>query len=175
MSDTLSPYLTIGIILRQHGLTGELVVRPETDFPERFSPGATVYLDGRAQTVETARNDRGRVLLKLKGIDGVADARALRGKALAVHRDQRERLPEGNYYHTDLIGLEVYATTGEPLGTLIRIISTGANDVYVTARDGEEILLPATGEVVREIDVAAGRMTVTLLPGLLELNRKSAA
>jgi 16S rRNA processing protein RimM len=173
MSDTLSPYLTIGIILRHHGLAGELVVRPETDFPERFSPGATVYIDGRAETVEKARNDRGRVLLKIEGVDGEADARALRGKALEVHRDQRARLPEGSYYHTDLIGLEVYTTGGEHLGKLTRIISTGANDVYAVAREGEEVLLPATEEVVVEVDVAAGRMTVKPLPGLLELNRKS--
>lgn len=174
MYDTSPEYFTVGVILRHRGLTGELVVRSETDFPERFAPGATVYIDRRPQTVSRASFDRGRLIIKINGIDGVVAARALKGKALEINRDQRQPLPEGSYYHSDLIGLEVYTAGGEFLGKLDRIISTGANDVYVTVNNGEEILLPATEEVVREVDLASGRMTVAPLPGLLELNRRSA-
>ena len=81
--------------------------------------------------------------------------------------DKAVTLPEGHYFYFELEGLEVYTVTGERLGILAEVLPLPANDIYVvhTEADGE-ILLPATREVVQEIDLEAGRMKVNLLPGL---------
>jgi len=171
MAKTASEYITAGIILSPHGVRGELAVRPETDFPERFNPGATVYIDGHPYVVEGAKWRLDRVILKLDDIDGAEAAKALRGKSLMIPRDVLEPLPSGSYYHVQLIGLLVRTTAGETLGKLTRIMATGANDVYVVSGEGGEVLLPATEEVVRKVDLEAGIMEIEPLPGLLELNR----
>lgn len=171
MAKTVPEYIIAGIILSPHGVRGEVTVRPETDFPERFNPGATVYIETRPYAVETAKWRRGRVILKLEGVDAAEAAGALRGKSLEIPRDALEPLPSGSYYHVQLIGLAVRTTAGETLGKLTRIMTTGANDVYVVSGEGGEVLLPATEEVVRRVDIEAGIMEISPLPGLLELNR----
>ncbi len=76
------------------------------------------------------------------------------------------RLPEGQYYHHQLIGLKVWQEQ-EYLGELIEILETGANDVYVIQAEGAaELLIPAIPEVIKSIDIDAGTMEVHLLEGL---------
>jgi len=77
-------------------------------------------------------------------------------------------LPDGEYYHHQLLDLQVFREDGEYLGILAEILVTGANDVYVIETDdGTEILLPAINDVIREIDLERGQIRVHLLPGLL--------
>ena len=66
----------------------------------------------------------------------------------------------------DLIGLRVVTDAGEALGTVESIFPTGSNDVYVCRGGSREILLPAIGDVIREIDLEKGVMVVRLLEGL---------
>lgn len=74
------------------------------------------------------------------------------------------------YDFDEIIGLTVETTAGQILGRVSRVISTGANDVYFVRRDdGSEVLLPAIRQVIKDIDLDAGKMTVDPLPGLLEL------
>jgi 16S rRNA processing protein RimM len=81
---------------------------------------------------------------------------------------EAEALPleEGEYFLFQLEGLAVETVEGEALGTLTRIIETGANNVFVVQGDQGELLLPDIAEVVQEIDFENGRMLVNLLPGL---------
>ena len=76
-------------------------------------------------------------------------------------------MPEGLYYHWQLVGLKVIGDDGADLGTLMEVLQPGANDVYVVRGPSGEVLLPAVKECVKATDLAAGTMTVHLLPGLL--------
>jgi 16S rRNA processing protein RimM len=77
-------------------------------------------------------------------------------------------LPEGEYYHHQLIGLNVVSDDGRDLGLLVDILETGANDVYVVrAADGNEVLLPAIPPVILEVRLADRQMRVHLLDGLI--------
>jgi 16S rRNA processing protein RimM len=77
-------------------------------------------------------------------------------------------LPEGEHYHHELLGLQVFSDEGQLLGALTQIMVTRANDVYIVRSDtGSEILLPAIESVILEIDLEQGKMVVHLLPGLL--------
>jgi 16S rRNA processing protein RimM len=75
-------------------------------------------------------------------------------------------LPEGRYYHDQIIGLQAETSTGEPLGTIVEVLATGSNDVYVARLDERETLIPALKDVVRQIDIAGGRLIVEPVEGL---------
>ena len=110
-------------------------------------------------------------MLKLDGIDGVAQAEELRGQLLEIHRDQLKPPEDGGYYHFQLEGLEVRTVEGKVLGVITRILPTGSNDNFLV-RDGagHEVLIPAIDEVVKTVDLERGRVVIEPMPGLLELN-----
>lgn len=173
MTPQIPEYITIGIVVSAVGLQGEIRVDPATDFPEeRYQPGATVYINGVRHSIETARTQKGQPVLKLAGVTDQAQAKALSGLRLEVHRDQIKPSPDDGYYHFQLEGLAVWTVDGQLLGEITQILPTGSNDNFVV-RDaaGEEILIPAIDEVVRTVDLEAGRLVIQPLPGLLELNK----
>ena len=162
-------WLLIGRIRAAHGVRGELAVEPMTDFPHRFAELESVYLgaDRREFRVSAART-HSRIFLTLDGVTSRETAQTLRGREIWIPRDEAMELPEGEYYALELIGLSVETVAGEPLGVVADLISTGANDVYVVRSGGRELLVPAIQDVVKEIDISAGRMVVELMPGLID-------
>jgi len=107
------------------------------------------------------------LLVTVDGCTTVEAAEALRGSTLWMAQEALPELEGGAYYVADLLGMRVEGAGGEPLGEVVEVIETGAADVYVVRGDGGEILLPATREVVRQIDLAARLIVVTPLPGMV--------
>ncbi len=92
----------------------------------------------------------------------------LRNQYVYVRADQLDSLAEDEYYHHQILGLQVFSDSGEPLGVVTTILETGSNDVLVVqSPTGKEILLPVIDEVILRIDLAGGTIRVHLLPGLL--------
>ncbi|WP_231940844.1 ribosome maturation factor RimM [Acidihalobacter aeolianus] len=115
----------------------------------------------RERRVAEAREHGGPILLvRFEGIGDRDQADALRGSEVALPRQALESLPEGEYYWADLIGLHVVGEDGKPLGTIERMIETGANDVMVVRGERERLIPFLRPDVVREIDLSAGRMQV---------------
>ena len=123
---------------------------------------------GQARTVASCRHlPDGHALLRLEGLNDPYAARRLSGEWLTAPTDSDPQLPEGEYYHYQLVGLAVITDQGENLGRIQEVLETGSNDVYVVTSDsGEEVLLPAIEQVVKEIDLASGEMLVHLIDGL---------
>lgn len=120
--------------------------------------------------VANAKAHGKKIILSLKDFTNINDVLHLVGREVYVQRDQLPVLDDDEFYWCDLLGLQVVTGEGETLGELVDIISTGSNDVYVVRGDGgREILIPALDDVVLEVDPAAGRMTVSLPEGLLDL------
>ncbi len=163
--------LLIGAITAPHGLQGAVRVRPFTDDPERIAKLREVGLrrDGtvRRVAVRSGRVNGTRITLTLAGVDTIDQAEALRGTELVMPRSWAPPLEADTYYHSQLLGLEVVTTDGEALGPITAIFETGANDVYETPL----ALIPAVKAFVREVDLAAGRMIVTAMPGLKKSER----
>ena len=171
MSAENPQYLVIGQVLKPWGYRGDVKVQILTDFPQRLTRLKTVYLgsDARAIQVERARLHSGFATLKLSGYDTPEAAAKLRGQVVQIPAAEAAPLGKGQYFHHQIIGLQVVTTEGEALGVVKEILETGANDVYVVERgDQHEILLPAIKDVVQEIDLKNRRMVVRLLPGLVE-------
>lgn len=142
--------------------------RVVTDFPDRFRRGLRVYLGSRqrATRIRSASVSGPTVLLAFAGVPDRQAAEALRGLEVLVDRRDAVPLPEGEFFWQDVIGLGVLDETGAPLGTVVDIIETGANDVYVVHGERGEWLVPAIKDTVRSISPADGQMVVHLLAGM---------
>ena len=164
-------YLSVGLLRRPHGLRGEILMEVYTDFPQRLSPGTKLYV-GEQHTPLTIASVRGHndgLLVGFRGIKNADDAGKYRSLVVFVRAEDRPPLPEGEFYHHQVIGLRVVNETDEELGTLAEILITGANEVYIVKRpDGRELLIPAIEDVILKIDPQAGLVRVRLLPGLDE-------
>ena len=137
-------------------------MEPLTDDSGRIQAGLSVHAGAAVREVEAVHGTANLLILKFAGVDNRDVADALRGKYLEVESDAVRPLPEGSYYHWQLLGLEVFDPGGRRLGTLADIVDNPANDVYVVRGDGGEVLVPAVSEVVLSVDLDAGRMVVDL-------------
>src|SRR4030067_3247840 len=100
-------------------------------------------------------------------INNPESAGALRNQLVYVRSDDRPPLPEGEYYHHQILGLKVKTIDDRFLGNLVQILETGANDVFIIRQEqGSEILIPAIPDVICKIDLQEGEIIVNLLPGL---------
>lgn len=167
----------VGVIAGTHGIKGDVKVFPTTDDPQRFRKLKKVILPvrGREEVHEISgvKFQEKFVILHLSGIDTPEKARMYRQIPLMIERADAVPLKEGRYYIPDLIGMKVMEEDHRILGELTDVLETGANDVYeVTTPEGESLLIPVIDECILDVDVEEACMTVHLLPGLRELNRR---
>lgn len=155
--------MTVGKLRRAHGLGGELIMDVLTDFPERLVAGKKVYVSEAhiPMGIRSLRPHIRGMLISFDAVDSPESAREYVNQLVYVRSDELPELPEGEYYHHQLLGLAVVEQDGSAIGRLIEILETGANDVYVVEKtDGGELLLPATAEVILSIDLSAGQILV---------------
>lgn len=155
-------------MIRAHGSDGTIRVQPHSDNPARFQVGGNLTVAGQTRAVSDFRNlPDGYALLRLEGLESADAVRPLTGQWLVAPDEPAPDLPPGEYYHYQLVGLDVVTDEGEDLGTLQEVLVTGSNDVYVVkSASGDEILIPAVSQVVKEVDLPARRMLVHLIDGL---------
>ena len=161
--------ITIGKITRHQGNKGEVRVKPLTDFPERFEELEQLKLiKGRMEKevrIEKIRFHKGYVILKFVDVDDIGAAMDYKGFEIKIPKEDRYQLAKDVYYVEDILGVEVYQGD-EFLGILDSIIETGANDVYKVNQAGEQILVPALKEVIKEVNLEVGKVVVELPAGL---------
>ena len=159
---------TIGQVVAPFGIQGEMKVRLETDFPERFSRIKRVLLrpptgEPAVVDVERSRLHKAQVLLKVKGVDSIDDVEPWRGAWVQVQRRAAVPLSQGSYYSVDLVGLRVITVDGRDLGQVEGVLRYPAQDLLQVG----DVLIPAIKEFVREVDVPGGRIVVDPPAGLL--------
>jgi len=167
-------YLILGEILRPHGVRGEVRMRIITDYPDRLPELEKLYIgktadDPNIQSIrlKSVRFHKNYALLTLEGYDDRNKSDALRGKLVMVSIDDAIPLEDGEYYLFELIGLTVIVD-GKELGTIKEVLQTGANDVYIVdSQQHGELLIPAHGETVINLDFDAETITMSLPEGLL--------
>jgi len=169
----------VGRIARAHGNRGQVIVNPETDFPEqRFRPGAEIFVqrDGAAAplTIAAVRFQHERPVLAIAGVESMDAAEALAGLELRVPVDTLAALPDGFFYRHDLVGCRVEVGSGNRIGTVREVEGTiGTSRLVVDGANGE-ILIPLAVDICRTIDVSGRRIVIEPPEGLLELNESRA-
>jgi 16S rRNA processing protein RimM len=164
-------FITIGQIMAPWGVKGQLKVKIITDFPERFSPSSTVYINRQPMTIKSTIWHKDKAIISLDDVSSVAEAKRLQGQPIEIHRSQLKTLPQGRYYHFQFIGLEVWTSQGEHLGSISKILTTAGNDIYVVNGTRGEILIPAVEDVIKSVELDKGRLVIEAIEGLLNLNK----
>ncbi len=164
-------FITIGQVLAPWGIKGKVRVEVVTDFPQRFAPSSQIYINRKPMTIASTQWHKGKAIVKLDTIDSIEQAEKLQGQTIEIHHSQLQPLPEGQYYHFQLIGLEVWTTQGELLGKISQILTAESNDNYAVHGAKGEILIPAIEDIVKSVDLDNGRITIEAIDGLLSLNR----
>ena len=166
-------FITIGQILGPWGTKGKLKVKVITDFPQRFTPSAKIYVNRKPVTIDSTEWHKGQAIIKVNTINSMEDVHRLKGQPIEIHHSQLKSLPEGQYYHFQLIGLEVWTTQGELLGNITEILTAASNDTYIVQGTRGEILIPAIEDIVKSIDLNEGRLIIEPVEGLLSSKTKS--
>lgn len=167
----------VGRIARPHGVRGQVIVNPETDFvEERFASGATLWTRSdrgeESLTITSARVQNGRPVIGFSGFANIDDVERLAGLELRVPEESLPSLGEGAYYQHQLVGCVVETMSGERVGDVVRVDGgAGGSLLAVTGARGE-VLIPFAQHICVEIDVAARRIAINPPEGLLELNEK---
>ncbi|MBQ7677775.1 MAG: 16S rRNA processing protein RimM [Lachnospiraceae bacterium] len=165
-------YLRVGVLTKTHGLNGALKVFPTTDEPEVFAPGAAAQIAAKSGsipvTIETVSRFKNQFIIRFKEFGDINDVEIFKGCDLMMDRQLLPELRENEFFVSDLVDMDVVEEDGRHLGTIREVLQTGANDVYVVATEGKDILIPAIRDCIRFVSVEDNKMTVHLLPGLVE-------
>jgi len=167
-------FLVVGKLRKPHGLRGEIAMEIKTDFPERLQPELPLFIgtDRLPTRILKHRQHKNMLLVTLEGYPTREALGALRNQDLFVNAAEIPPLPEGDFYHHQLLGLSVYDDQGTLLGELAEIIETGANDVFIVRTPiGPDILIPYLNALVIRIDLGKRELHTRLLPGLLPDNQ----
>ena len=159
--------IAVGEVLSTHGVSGGVRARVLSDVAHRFDAGQEIYIRGIPyRIVSSSRRPPGQVYIELHGLGTVEAARALVGQVITVPPEAVPQLPDGEFFHFQLVGLRVLTQEGEDLGRLSEILETGSNDVYMVRGPGGEVLVPALSDVIMDVDLDQGIMIVSLPEGL---------
>ncbi len=167
--------VTVGQVVRPHGIKGQVVVAPETDFgSERFAAGATLHCvrDGQPSTLAIAASfpHQGRWVVGFVGVTSMNEAEQLRGLELFIPAVELRPLGEGVFYAHDLAGCAVRTADGTLVGEVTAVQLGSGPPLLVVAAPRGEVLVPLAEAICRRIDVAAKVIVIDPPEGLVELN-----
>lgn len=165
----------VGRIARPHGVRGQVIVNPETDFiDDRFVTGATMWVRAgqreESLTIASARVQNGRPVIGFEGFSSIEDVERLAGLELRVPEDSLRVLDEGVYYQHQLVGCAVETVGGVRIGEVTRVDGGAGGSLLVVRGARGEVLVPFAQHICVEIDVAARRIRIDPPEGLLALN-----
>jgi 16S rRNA processing protein RimM len=167
----------VGRIARPHGLRGQVVINPETDFvEERFARGATVWTRSTAGeerlTVASLRVQKGRPIVGFERFTRVEDVERLAGLELRVPEATLQPLQPGSYYEHQLVGCTVETLAGDLVGRVAAVEGGAGATRLVTDGERGEILVPLAVDICVDIDVANKKIRINPPEGLLQLNER---
>jgi 16S rRNA processing protein RimM len=172
-------FLVVAHISKAQGLNGAVDTISLTDYPERFVPGVTLLSSPplakiKSLTIENVERRPKGIVLKFAEINSREETEQIVGRDLVVPIEEAVNLPENEFWVHDIVGMEVYTTGGERLGTVTEVLRTGSNDVYVVKPDdnsgesAKEYLIPAIKDVVKDISLEERKILIEPIPGLLD-------
>jgi 16S rRNA processing protein RimM len=154
--------IRLGVVIGAQGLKGEVKVKTFTATPDNLGAyGALHDVDGREYSVASVRAAKDCAIVLFGEVTDRNAAERLKGVELFVARAALPAADADEFYHADLVGLHAEDTEGRSMGIVRAVHNFGAGDVIeITRPDGDEVFLPFTREVAREIDVAGQRIVI---------------
>ena len=171
-------FLAVARVVRPQGRRGEVLAEPLTDFSARFQDLREVFLENPGTApqpvkVEHVWPHKGRVVIKLSGVDSISGAASLKGRHMLISAEDRMPLPPSHYYLWELQGCRVVTERDGrrvEVGTVTGIQPTGGVDVLYVATPHGEVLIPLAQAICTKIDTAARTIWIDPPEDLLDLN-----
>ncbi|MDS0524911.1 ribosome maturation factor RimM [Clostridium sp. SHJSY1] len=145
-------FFNVGQIVNTHGIKGEVKVMCLTDNPENFKRYEKILIDEKWFNILSVKFQKGRVILKLEGIEDINTAETYKTKYLSIPREEEPELEEDTFYVVDIIGCTVFDTEGKDLGKVFDVIETKNNDVY-WIKQPKQLLIPVLRNIVLDVNV----------------------
>ncbi len=161
--DAASDRIPVGYVRRAHGVRGDVIIRPLTDYPKRFAPGATVTTDEeppRRLTVASRRAHTDGLLIRFDSIGDRNEAELLQGVTLTISPEERRPLAEGEYWTDSLEGLVAIDSEGTRLGVVVAVELGAAQDRLVIATDEGQVEIPFVADLVGEVHPSGGHVVI---------------
>jgi len=173
--EVIADTLCVGKVIKPHGLQGLLRIWSYAQSEKSFLQAGSVFLKSRdgevhEYTVLSVQSHKNIFLMKLKELCSLELAEYYRGAEIYIKKDTLIEKNEDEYFWYELLELGVYLENGEYLGSIHQIIPTASNDIYVVKKGENEILIPAIYDVIKEIDIENGKMVISAIEGLIDLN-----
>lgn len=180
--EVLVENIKIGKIVNAVALRGEVKVYHYSDYKERFEELDEILVERNGAKrhamerypIEGVRYQKDMAILKLKGVNDRNAAEALKDCDVYITEADLRELPEDTFYVRDLIGCRVInegseSENAEEIGTITDVLQNSAQDIYqIKTKSGKEVLIPAVGEFVKEINIGEKTVKVSLIPGFLD-------
>lgn len=163
-------FLAVGKLRHAHGVHGEMLMEVYTDFPDHLQPGSILYLGPEVEQLKLikCRPHREGLLMTFEGYTTPEEVGQFRNQILFVKADDRPPLANGEYYHHQLLNLNVITDTGVSIGVVTEILETGASEVLVIRpMTGPDVLIPMVDVFIQNIDLARREISVHVIPGML--------
>ena len=164
----MSNPITIGHIARAHGLKGDVAVVFYSDHPEQFAAGFQLGGTGGSLTIEWVRSGAGVAIVKFAGVDDRDGAELLKGVQLTMEESDLRTLEEGEFWPSQLQGLEVRDRSGTKRGVVRDVITGGAQDRLAIEVATGRVEVPFVDALVPTVDLEGGFVVVETVAGLLE-------
>ena len=164
-------FVLLGVVTGVRGLKGDLRIKSFTADPEDLGAYGPLWDEAGevSYRVKVTGVAKGHLIARIKGVSNRTAAETLKGLKLHISRSALPDPEEDEFYHSDLIGLQAVTTSGEVLGTVSAVEDFGAGDVLeVASGPYKGLVVPFTKEVVPEVDLEKGAVTVDPPDGLLE-------
>jgi 16S rRNA processing protein RimM len=176
--------VTVALVVRPHGIRGEVACEILTDFPDRLKTLKFAELwDGKraprrmgVRKCWISHSRGGQAIFHFDGVDSVDAAKKLVGLEVQIPRDQRVKLPAGSHYISDLVGCKVVERGGAEVGVVSDVQSSGeavvgTPNLEVKCTDGSDLLIPMAADICVAIDTEKRVIEVVLPEGLRDVNR----
>lgn len=157
-------YIEAGKIVNTHGVAGEVKIEVWLDSPAFMKRFPRLFIGEREYPVEAARVQKSFLLCRLRGVENVNTAMALKGKLVSIAREDA-KLPQGAFFLQDILGARVVDEEGTEIGRLVDVLERPASNIYVVQGE-QEHLIPAVPEFILKTDAEAGVITVRLIEGM---------
>lgn len=156
-------HVVVGEVVGVFGIRGALKVEPRTDFPERFAPGAVLFMDGISRKIVSTAWHLGQARIRFEGIETPEEGKKHTKALLTISEDERPSLKKDTFLTRDLIGLQLIdSTSGEVLGIVESVDRSPLYDILISG----SAMIPCIKEFVKKIDLEKNQVTVAPLQGM---------
>lgn len=163
--------ISLGKIVKTHGIKGAVKVSVADVREDRFSKGQLLYTEeGETLTVENFSNNGLISILKFEEYNSIETAENLKNKYIFIDEEDLKERSDGSYYIKDLIGLKVVDTDNVELGIIKDVLNYATNDIFVVDHKNREVLVPAIKDIIKSIDIKCGLVTMEPMEGLFDEN-----